>query len=220
MVILNEEQVRQIVMTEWLALLGEAGERRIVRPGGASTAPATPARPDIKPAQFTRKVTGLGDIVATNRNLTPDSPFVAGSPAFNAMYNSGNAEELIRFKLKNKGNPDDDRMMSRLVSHVFNAGTFCIVPELFNAGELGVGEIIDIVNRPVPGAPGQHAPLALIDFSGRRVINVGIAFLEKISRNKTDEYTAKFKMNQREAAAKAARPSMGGMRTVKYGAPR
>jgi hypothetical protein len=145
---------------------------------------------------------------------------VAGSDAFNAIYNNGTAEELIRFKVKNKQNLDDDRMLSRLVSHVFNAGTFCIVPELFNTGELGVGEIIDIVNRPVPGAPGETAPLALIDFNGRRIINVGIAFLEKISRNKVDDYNAKFKMNQREAMAKAARPSMGGMRTVKYGAPR
>lgn len=217
MIALNEQQVRQIVMEEWSNLLDEAGERRIVRPGAPPSQPSPAPRPTQTIAPPPRpSISSLADIVATTRSLRPGSAFVAGSPAFNAIYNGGNDEELIRFKIKNKQNPDDDRMLSRLVSHVFNAGSFVIVPELFEKGEVGVGEIIDIVNRPVPDAPGETAPLALVDFGGRRVINVGIAFLVKISRNKVDEYNMEFKAKQRRVAS---RPSVGGMKTVKYRPP-
>lgn len=142
---LTESQLRQIIEEEWSALVAEAEERRIVRPGGPtpgavanrpsqaeappkiSASSASPARPK-----------DISDIQATRSKMVSGSPFEAGSDAFNALYNGGNAEEFIMFRVKSKVT-NDEFLMGRLVSHTFNPGTYVTVPGLFE-NKLGVGK--------------------------------------------------------------------------------
>ena len=231
MITLNENQIRLIVIQEYFSLLDEAdipGVRRIVRPGGAtpstiSTGPIPERNADVPRPP----ITGISSVIAP-AHIPIDSAWVAGSSAFNSIYNMGNAEELIRFKTKTKI-PDESRLISHLVSHVFKPGTYFIIPELFNSGQYGVGRIIDIINHPVQGAPGETAPLAIAEFKpgqhrshGQiaatapiKVSRIGIAFLLKISMNDADEESANFR---RVSAKPVLKQPTGGMKTVKYGA--
>lgn len=218
-------------MQEWFSLLDEAdipGVRRIVRPGGSSPSAVSTGPIPERNADVPRPpITGISSVIAP-AHIPIDSAWVAGSSAFNSIYNMGNAEELIRFRTKTKI-PDESRLISHLVSHVFKAGTYFIIPELFNSGQYGVGQIIDIINHPVQGAAGETAPLAIVEFrpgqhklhgqiastAPAKVSRVGIAFLLKISRNDADEESANFR---RISTKPALKQPTGTMKTVKYGA--
>lgn len=217
------EELRTIINEEYESLLDEAGERRIVRPPGTAMRhqPEIPTEPIKRPA-----INSIGDIQANVSSLRPGSVFVANSPVFNAVYNMGNDEEMIRFRVKGKNvSPDDERMLMRLVSHVFNEGTYFIVPELFATGQFGVGRIVNITNKQVPNDPGNLAPVALVEFGpGQhpaasvdpmttfKVGNIGIALIQKISRDNSDETSAQF---AQKVKAKAKKPT-SGIQTVHW----
>lgn len=223
---LTESQLRQIVAEEWAALVAEAGERRIIRPGQPPAPAVQPVTSPSTPASRPQRPTEISDIQATRTKMVTGSPFEAGSDAFNALYNAGAAEEFIRFRVKSKIK-NDEYTIGRLVSHVFNAGTYVSVPGLHE--KLGLGRIIDIVNRSLIDDPNSYAPLAVVEFGpGQhvgwgnftsdgplRLNNVGIAYLAKVSSNDADELASDFRQRIKRLANRP-KPVPTGMKTVKY----
>jgi len=121
------------------------------------------------------------------KNLTSDSPFVAGSSGYHATYQHTYTEDDLTFLIK-KTDPDTGayRWMPIKGDYPDHAeGTYVMIPALFSKGLLGVCQIISSMNLSASTVDGKDAKIPVLVLksidSGRVVSKIGKAFVKKVA---------------------------------------
>lgn len=147
--------------------------------------------PDPPPMGVATQVTGRGDVQfdpLKARSLTKESPFVAGSPNFNATYHSNYTEADLTFFIKKIDPETGERKRIRMRSDYpdHQVGEYVIIPALFSMGLVGVMQITGIRNLKRRTISGEEVDVPVLFLksitpeSTDSMTNVGKAFVKKV----------------------------------------